>query len=239
MHDLRAVSIPLLLAMSITMTNPADAADHELVLKDGAKILFQGDSITDANRGPHDAPDAGLGHGYAYLVAARLSADRPDQRLVFYNRGVSGNNIHDLGARWEEDALAMRPDVVSVLIGVNDTAAEMPFDEFETAYDTLLQRTKATLPRARLVLCEPFALLPREGDGAVNVWEGNVRQRARIVEKLAVKYGARFVRFQKIFDEATKRAPAERWLYDGIHPTHAGHQKMADEWIRVVSGGAR
>ena len=235
MHDLCASGAAVLLALTITMTNRADAAEDKTGFRPGSKILFQGDSITDADRGTANAPDAGLGHGYVYLVAARLSADEPGRRLAFQNRGVSGNKIHDLGARWEEDTIAVRPDIVSILIGINDTAAEMAFDEFEAAYESVLQRTKAALPDALIVLCEPFALLPREPDGAANTWEVNVRQRARVVEKLAQKYGASFVRFQNVFDEATKRAPAEQWLYDGIHPTHAGHQLMADEWIRVVA----
>jgi lysophospholipase L1-like esterase len=108
-------------------------------------------------------------------------------------------------------------------------------DEFEATYDRLLEQTKAALRHVQLVLCEPFALLPREADGAVHPWETNVRQRARLVEELAEKYGAPFVRFQKVFDEAIKHAPAEYWLPDGVHPTPAGHQLMADEWIRTAS----
>ena len=216
-------------------TDHSQAADGQPAWRQGDRILFQGDSITDADRGREGAPDAGLGHGYVYLAAARLCADHPELRLVIGNRGVSGNKIHDLAWRWQQDTIALRPDVLSILIGINDTTCEMPFDEFETAYDSLLKHTKATLPEVRLVLCEPFALLPRAGDGALHPWETNVRQRARIVEKLARRYGARFVRFQQVFDEARKRAPAEHWLYDGIHPTHPGHQLMADEWIRAVS----
>lgn len=217
------------------MNSDSEAADAGRAWGIGDKIVFQGDSITDADRGPEGAPDAGLGHGYAYLVAARLSAEHPGLRLVFGDRGVSGNVIHDLAARWQDEAIALRPDVLSILIGINDTTAEMTFEEFEAAYDNLLEHTKAALPNVRLVLCEPFALLPHEADGRRNVWETNVRQRARIVEKLAAKYRAPFVRFQKVFDHAQERAPAEYWLYDGIHPTHAGHQLMADEWIRAVS----
>ena len=224
-----------LIAAGIALMSNSEAADVGEPWQAGDKILFQGDSITDADRGRDGAPDAGLGHGYAYLVAARLSADRAALRLVFANRGISGNKIHDLVARWEEDTIALRPDVLSILIGINDTSAEMAFDEFAAAYDSLLEHTKAALPNVRLVLCEPFALLPNEPDGNASEWETNVRQRAKIVEKLATKYGAPFVRFQKVFDEARKRAPAEYWLYDGIHPTQAGHQLMADEWIRAVS----
>ena len=222
-------------AACVMMTSVTEAAEPTASWRDGDKILFQGDSITDADRGAHGAPDAGLGHGYVYLVAARLTADHPTRRLVIGNRGVSGNKIHDLAARWEADAIALRPDVLSILVGFNDSAAEMAFDTFEAAYDRLLQETKAKLPNVRLVLCEPFALLPNEADGRRNVWETNVRERARIVERLAAKYGAAFVRFQDVFDRARKRAPAEHWLCDGIHPTPAGHQLLADEWVRVVT----
>ena len=223
-------------AAGMLMTSePCEAADAAAVWRLGQRLLFQGDSITDADRGGGAAPDAGLGHGYAYLVAARLSADHPGLRLVLGNRGVTGNKIHELAARWQEDTIALRPDVLSILVGINDTTADMPFEEFEAAYDGLLEQTKAALPNVRLVLCEPFALLPRGVDGRTHAWETNVRQRARIVEKLAAKYRAPFVRFQKVFDGARRRAPAEYWLYDGIHPTHPGHQLMADEWIRAVA----
>ena len=213
----------------------SEAADAASTWRPGDRILFQGDSITDAHRGRESAPDAGLGHGYAYLVAARLSADHPGLRLALGNRGVTGNKIHELAGRWQEDTIALRPDMLSILVGVNDTTADMPFEEFEAAYDALLEQTKAALPKVRLVLCEPFALLPRGADGSAHGWETNVRERARIVEKLATKYRAPFVRFQKVFDAARERAPAEYWLYDGIHPTHPGHQLMADEWIRTVT----
>ena len=228
-------TVAAVLAASIIMSTNSEAADRPVAWRLADKILFQGDSITDADRGAEAAPDAGLGHGYVYLVAARLSADHPGLRLVFRNRGVSGNKIYDLAARWEEETIPLRPDVLSILVGINDTTAEMALEEFEAAYDALLEHTKAALPNVRLVLCEPFALLPPEVGGGANVWETNVRQRARIVEKLAAKYRAAFVRFQKVFDEARKRAPAEYWLYDGIHPTHVGHQLMADEWIRAVA----
>ena len=222
--------------LSLLMRTDSDAAEATRPWNPGERILFQGDSITDAHRGAENASDAGLGHGYVYLIAARLSADHPALRLIFRNRGVSGNKIHDLAARWQEDTMAFRPEMLSILVGINDTAAEMPLDEFESACDRLLGETKAALPNVRLVLCEPFALLPREPDGRANTWESDVRQRARIVERLAKKYSAAFVRFQKVFDDAAKRAPAEQWLYDGIHPTHPGHQIMADEWIRAVAG---
>ena len=234
-HWLFSVICAVLVGAGVMMKSNSEAAESARGWRHGGRILFQGDSITDASRGAQDAADAGLGHGYVYFVAARLTADHPSRRLSFGNRGVSGNKIHDLAARWREDTIALRPDMLSILVGINDTAADMPFDEFEAAYDQLLKHTKAELPNVTLVLCEPFALLPAEADDRPNVWEMNVRQRARIVERLATKYGAAFVQFQKVFDDARSRAPAAHWLSDGIHPTHAGHQIMADEWRRVVS----
>lgn len=238
-HHHRLFSIVVALGLLVSVTTPsgseASGPTPAPAWPAGAKILFQGDSITAADRGTENAPDAGLGHGYVYLVAVRLTADDPARRLVFGNRGVSGNRIHDLAARWQEETIALRPEILSILVGFNDTAAEVPLDEFEATYDRLLEHTKAELPNVKLVLCEPFALLPPEANGRPNIWETDVRERARIVERLATKYGAAFVPFQKVFDAARKRAPTGHWLYDGIHPTHAGHQLMADEWIRATS----
>ena len=219
------------------MTSGAETLEHKAAAwRTGDKILFHGDSITDAHRGSGSGDDAGLGRGYVQIIAKRLSQEHPSRRLIFVNRGVSGDQIDDLVRRWNEDAIALEPDILSILVGINDTGAETALQEFEVVYDALLERTKAALPNVRLVLCEPFALLPRSADGNPHRWETNVRERARIVEKLAAKYRAPFVRFQKVFDDALKAAPAEHWLYDGIHPTQAGHQLMADEWIRTVSG---
>jgi len=128
-------------------------------------ILFQGDSITDCGRlrEPGD-PGHELGHGYPNLIASELSCRYPDSRLGFANRGRSGDRASDLYARWNEDALALAPDVISVLVGVNDVWRRMKgepsgaFDRFERSYRGILSDTREFLPRARLILCEPFVL---------------------------------------------------------------------------------
>lgn len=135
------------------------------VLKDGAVILFQGDSITDGNRGRNTDPNHILGHGYQFSIGSRLGADYPEKKYVFYNRGISGNKIIDLEKRWQTDTLDLKPDVLSILVGVND-ASSMVFDwppavsveKYEETYQVLLEETKAAFPNILFVLCEPFIL---------------------------------------------------------------------------------
>jgi len=193
----------------------------------GARILFQGDSITDGNRGRNADPNHILGHGYAFIIAARHGAAFPDAKLDFANRGISGNTVLDLEKRWRKDTLDMKPDVLSILIGVNDSSRSVPLEQFEGVYDKLLVDAKAANPKIKLVLCEPFV----KPTGKANE---DVRKRQEIVARLAKKHDAALVRFQPIFDEAAKRAPADYWIWDTVHPTYRGHQLMADEWERVV-----
>jgi lysophospholipase L1-like esterase len=199
-----------------------------------ARILFQGDSITDGHRERAGDPSHHLGHGYAYLIAARCGAMLAERNLTFLNRGISGNTVPDLDARWQRDTLDLRPDVLSVLIGVNDQGRGLAISEFEPVYDRLLVDAREGNPSLRLVLCEPFSLLVGRRDEFWEEWSAGMAERQRIVAKLAEKHGAALVRFQGVFDEAVRRVPAEYWIWDGVHPTAAGHQLMADEWVRVV-----
>jgi lysophospholipase L1-like esterase len=191
------------------------------------RILFQGDSITDGNRGRSADPNHILGHGYAFIIAARHGAAFPELNLDFINRGVSGNTVLDLEKRWQKDTLDLKPDVLSILIGVNDHAQHVALDQYEHVYDKLLTETKAANPGIKLVLGEPFV----KPTGKIN---DDLTKRQEIVARLAQKHGAAIVHFQKVFDEAAKRAPADYWIWDSVHPTYRGHQLMADEWERVV-----
>jgi lysophospholipase L1-like esterase len=210
------------------------------IFRKDARILFQGDSITDGGRGRTSDPNHILGHGYAYLIAADFGGHFPERNLTFFNRGVSGNKIPDLVARWQKDTIDLKPDVVSILIGVNDVwhnleaGKEVPVEEFEQAYDKLLADTVAALPGVKIVLGEPFILAGQANKVRWSEWVTGVAKIRGVVAKLAAKYKAPVVHFQKIFDDACKKAPPEYWIWDGVHPTHAGHQLMADEWVRVV-----
>jgi lysophospholipase L1-like esterase len=214
-------------------TNRAATVDMP-VFFDGARILFQGDSITDGNRGRNTDPNHILGHGYQALIASRFGADLPNRHLTFMNRGISGNTVSALAQRWQADTLDLKPDLLSILIGVNDLSFGVSAEQYEQQYDQLLADTVKILPKVQLVLCEPFGL---PVGGKKKNWEkyrAQIAERDAIVNRLAVKYHAPVVHFQKMFENATSRAPAEYWIWDGIHPTYAGHQLMADEWVRTM-----
>ncbi len=200
----------------------------------GARILFQGDSITDGNRGRSADPNHILGHGYVFIIAAKFGAAFPEAKLEFFNRGVSGNTVLDLEKRWQKDTLDLKPNVLSVLIGVNDKGRGVPLDQFEKTYDELLTDAKAANPQLKLVLCEPFVMNHRATTPQHGSPNADIAQRQAIVARLAKKHGAALVHFQAALDRATERAPAIHWIWDDVHPTYSGHQILADEWERVV-----
>lgn len=193
----------------------------------GARILFIGDSITDMNRGLSADPNHILGHGYVFIIAARQGAKFPESNLDFINRGISGNTVLDLEKRWKQDVLDLKPDLLSVLIGVNDYTKKIPLDHYEQVYDNLITEARTSNPNLKLVLCAPFLKPTGQIDETVIKMQ-------EIVAKLAKKHVAALVKLQPILDEATKRATADYWIWDNVHPTYRGHQLMADEWERAV-----
>lgn len=211
------------------------------------RILFQGDSITDMGRGRTEDSNHLLGHGYAFIVSAWECANFPEHRLTFINRGISGDTSLDLTNRWKPDALDLSPDVLSILIGVNDVnqalRADQNFsvDEYAKRYDDILSETIAALPQVKLILGEPFFGLAPATSAKIEQWKQIMPQVGEIIAGLAKTYQIPVVRYQAMFDAAAQRAPMEYWIWDGIHPTFAGHQLMADEWKRVYRafyGGA-
>ena len=167
----------------------------------GARILFQGDSITDGNRGRSADPNHILGHGYVFLTAARHGAAFPEAKLEFINRGVSGDTVLDLQKRWQADTSILKPDLLSILIGVNDHGKGVPLEQFEQVYDQLLSAAKAANPKLKLVLGEPFV----KPGGSL---DEDIRRRQEIVARLARNHGAALVHFQRVFDEAAKKGSA-------------------------------
>jgi len=212
--------LPWAIALSAVDAIPAFAPE--------SRILFQGDSITDGNRGRSPDPNHILGHGYAFIIAARHGAAFPERKLDFANRGVSGNTVLDLEKRWAKDTLALKPDLLSVMIGVNDNGKGVSLEAYEAAYDRILTEARAQNPKLKLVLMEPFVRHPGKP-----VPEGIVARQA-IVAKLAQKHDAALVRLQKLFDDAAAKTADDYWVWDSVHPTYRGHQLMADEWERVV-----
>ncbi len=203
---------------------------------DGSVVLFQGDSITDAGRNrtiadPNSA--AALGTGYPLLVASAVLHAHPEAGFRFFNRGVSGNKVPDLAARWDADTLALAPDILSILIGVNDIWHKLnhayagTVQDYEQGYDALLARTREARPRLRLIILEPFVLRT----GAVNdQWFPEFDDRRAAAKRVASRAGATFVPLQSMFDRLAATAAPQYWAADGVHPTPAGHEAIADAW---------
>jgi len=203
-------------------------------------VLFQGDSITDAGRNRDSAePNAAgaLGNGYPLLVASAVLAARPASVLRFFNRGISGNKVPDLQQRWTADTVNLRPDVLSILIGVNDFWHKLDHgyngtvEDYEQQYTALLAETHSALPHVHLIVLEPFVLRT----GAVDArWFPEFDQRRAAAARVATHARATFVPLQSIFNQRARTAPPEYWAADGVHPTPAGHAIIAEHWRRAA-----
>ncbi len=224
----------LLLAGCSVSRRAVSVANPMPLFRPGARVLFQGDSITDGNRGRSSDPNHILGHGYAFALAARFGEELAERRLVFLNRGVSGDTVTNLVRRWKTDTLDLRPDVLSILIGINDLFRGVGVEEYERSLDALLAETRAALPGVTLVLGEPFGLPVGHFAQDWPRHAADLAERRAVVARLAVKHRAVRVPYQQAFDAALRRAPAEYWIWDGIHPTYAGHQVMAEAWVQAV-----
>ena len=204
-------------------------------------FLFQGDSITDGNRTRNNDWNHVMGHGYQYIVSSKLWYDFPKKSFHFFNRGVSGNKVVDLAARWQKDTIDLKPDLLSILIGINDISAfisgnnDFTATEYEKGYRGLLQQTKIQLPDIQFVLCEPFILPVGKIKEKWQPYLEEIEKRQQIVRRLSEEYNAVFVPFQTAFNKALAKAPAEYWIWDGVHPMPAGHELMAREWQARVS----
>ena len=208
------------------------------------RILFYGDSITDMGRERNTADDdfrkgLGLGYGYVNFAAAELLQKDPD-RYEFINRGISGNRIVDLYARIKADCWNYQPDVISVLVGINDVYPQelennaVELDRYEKIYRLLIEDTKAKLPNVKMILCEPFMLAESANENDIVKWTcyPGVKEYAATVKNLAKEYGLTFVPLQKKLEEAAA-GHADCYLFDGIHPTPAGAKIIATEWLKA------
>ena len=225
----------------------------------GPRVLFIGDSITDGNWGnacgmPKPTAERSLwdmnhiyGSGYMYLCASHYQGDFPEKEYAFFNRGIRGNTLRDLEKSWEEEVIGMKPDVLSVLVGTNDVHYYLqgdkkePFDfeGWEKCYRSLLDRSLQANPELKIVLGTPFVAnvgnMRKSEDFAER--DSLVRRCAAIVERIAKDYQTVFLPYNAMFDEILGTAPASQdtyWIWDGIHPTPAGHKRMADMWIKRV-----
>ena len=200
------------------------------------RILFQGDSITDCGRSRDN--DGYKGSGYANYVMATLNYEHPGEYEVI-NRAVSGNRIVDLYARIRIDLLNLKPDILSIHIGINDVWHDVELnngvgaDKFEKIYDMLLSEVKEELPNTKIILLGAFVTRSSATEEPWNVFEPEVKKRVEITKRLAEKYGCVFVDVQNEFDKALERHPEPYWTREGVHPTEAGHELMKRAWMRA------
>jgi lysophospholipase L1-like esterase len=219
---------------------PATGEVKRPLIERGDTILFQGDSITDAGRKRDKAGDANsfgaMGNGYAWLAATQLLVDSPGQQLKVFNRGISGDKVYQLADRWQADCLDIKPNVLSILVGVNDFAhvhkwkGEGSVEKYEADYHALIKRTKDALPEVKLIVCEPFILVVGLVDES---WVPGFAKYREAAQRVADQAGAVFVPFQTMFDHAAKIAPPAHWAADGIHPTMHGAALMAHWWVSL------
>lgn len=209
---------------------------------EGMTIVFQGDSITDAGRDKERQASnvsSGLGKGYAAFASAQLLASQPEKKWTCYNRGISGNKVHQLADRWKIDCLDLKPDVLSVLIGVNDFWHTLTHDYkgtaavYEEDYRNLLKLTKSALPDVKLIVGEPFAV---HGGTAIksSEWYPEFDKYRKAAKKIANEFDAIWIPYQEIFDKALESAGVEYWCPDGVHPSLAGNYLMADSWLKAL-----
>ncbi|MDR3251986.1 MAG: SGNH/GDSL hydrolase family protein [Tannerella sp.] len=235
-----AALIPKIAGAAVREQQIANA--KKITLKKDGVILFQGDSITDCGRkresiNCNNADQLGL--GYALFTATGILKRHADKLPKIYNRGISGHKVFQLRERWEIDTLAFMPDVLSILIGVNDYWHTLSggykgtVEIYENDLRSLLKYTKEKLPATQLILCEPFAV---KGGSAINeeTWFPAFDDYRKSLKKLAVEFDAVFVPFQSAFDEAVKVAPPTYWSADGVHPDLPGRQLMADTWLAAT-----
>ena len=206
---------------------------------DSLTILFQGDSITDAGRdkSSYYANDAaGMGRGYVFQIVSHLLGTNPDKDWKYYNRGISGHKVFQLADRWEDDCLQLKPDVLSILIGVNDFWHTLnnykgTVATYEADFRKLLDRTLEELPVIKLIIGEPFAV--KGGSAIDDKWFPEFPKYQQSARQIASDYKAVFIPYQEIFVEALLHAPAAYWCPDGVHPSMAGGYLMKEAWIQA------
>mgnify|MGYP005772207665 CR=1 FL=1 len=197
-------------------------------------VLFQGDSVTDCGRDRENAED--LGFGYAVMAASEFSARNPRRNVKFINRGISGNRVRDLRSRWQEDCIDLKPDLVSIMIGINDTWRRFDADsittpeEYERDYRYILNEIRTKLPKTKIVLMDPFFLPIGDKEG----WREDLDPRIAIVRSLAKEFGAVYIPLDGLFAAQYIISEPEKYSQDGVHPNWTGHAFIADKFLEYV-----
>ncbi|MFQ9873311.1 MAG: SGNH/GDSL hydrolase family protein [Oscillospiraceae bacterium] len=206
-----------------------------MLIEKNSLVLLQGDSVTDAQRDYAD--DTNMGFGYANILTAMMKALHPEANIRFLNRGISGNRVRDLSSRWEADCLSIKPDWLSILIGINDcwrrydssdpTTAQAFYEE----YRRLLTRTKESLPDTKIILMDPFVLHINPERAS---WREDLDPKIQAVRALASEFKTMYIPLDGMFAAASIQSAPDVWAADGVHPTQAGSALIASAWLRAV-----
>lgn len=223
------------------------------------RVLFIGDSVTDggwgrsggsmkpSNERNHTDLNHIYGHSFMMLCATHYESSQPDADWQFFNRGISGNTLYQIADRWHSDALNLKPDVVSILVGINDVYEFMrakkenpdstfDFVSWEKQYRSLLDSLLCGNSNIKIMIGAPFISNDGKNGKLSNYaeYDSMVSRLAAITKSIAHDYDATFLPFNSMFAQLIAQQPRPGyWIWDGIHPTPAGHRRMADMWIRV------
>ncbi|HHV50368.1 MAG TPA: SGNH/GDSL hydrolase family protein [Candidatus Avimonas sp.] len=198
------------------------------------RLLFQGDSITDAGRDRSDIHN--LGRGYARFAAEMLREAFPDKEWEFVNLGISGNRTKDLLARCQTDFVDIQPDILSILIGINDTWRAFDSndpttpEQFEENYRKVLENVKKHT-NAKIIMLEPF-LLHNSPDK--DNWRGDLNAKIDVVRRLAREFADVYIPLDGLFAAASVEKEPAHWAPDGVHPSEAGAKLIADAYVEAV-----
>jgi lysophospholipase L1-like esterase len=233
-----SLSIPSIISTAFA----AESAKKVMLNKDDI-ILFQGDSITEWGRDKSKttANDFNsLGSGYVLLAATGILREYANKNLSIYNKGISGNKVFQLADRWDTDTIAIKPNVLSIMVGVNDywhtvtNGYKGTIDTYRDDYKKLIIRTQTALPGVKLIIGEPYAM--RDVKAVDASWYPAFDSYRQVSRDIATEYSAAFIPYQSVMDEALKSAPATYWSLDGVHPSPAGAGLMAYAWMNAVKG---
>ncbi|HZJ78261.1 MAG TPA: SGNH/GDSL hydrolase family protein [Clostridia bacterium] len=201
------------------------------MFKDNCLILFQGDSITDADRDRND--DTKLGFGYPAIIKSFLENTYPKSNIKVINRGIGGNRSIDLVERWQKDCIELKPDYLSILIGVNDTWRSYDANE-HTNYDIFKNRCKEIIEdtlnktNAEIILISPFLIDISPG---ITKMRQDLVLKQKAIRDLAFEYDLRFLDMDLAFKAATQFKDCKFFSEDGVHPTVDGHEFIAKLWL--------
>lgn len=204
------------------------------IIKQDSRILFQGDSVTDCRRDRKEP--AGLGSGYPLIVASMFPALFPNHGVEFINRGIGGNRAKDLINRWQTDCIDLKPDLLSIMIGINDTwrryDAQDPTStkQFAENYRQILKMTRENLD-CEIILIEPYVLhVPADR----LTWREDLDPKREVIRQLATEFKTRFIPMDELFAKAATQQSPAFWCPDGVHPSPAGHGLIAKAWLNEV-----